>query len=80
MSGEELDGSDKRPSGGRSGGLLEVFGEAVVSVEPCQSALDHPSARKEFAALGCIGSVDDLDGPFADAAQGGLELLTCIPC
>lgn len=50
-------------------GLLEILGEASVPVEPCQSALNHPATGQHLEALGGVGSLDDLDGPFADAAQ-----------
>lgn len=39
------------------------------AVEPCLCSLDNPAARENDEALGCIGSLDDLDGPLADPAQ-----------
>lgn len=76
--GEELDQCDEEPSGSRSDGLLEVLGQSAVSVEPCQRAFDDPAAGQHLKALGCVGSLDDLDGPLADAAQGVLELVSGI--
>jgi hypothetical protein len=51
--------------------LLEVFGEAAVSAQPCQRPLDDPTAREDHETLGRIGTLDDLDGPFADPERPG---------
>jgi hypothetical protein len=58
--------------------LLEVFGEAAVSAQPCQRPLDDPTAREDHETLGRIGTLDDLDGPFADPAQRLPELVARI--
>ena len=31
------------PCGGALDGIFEVFGEATVSIEPCEGALDDPA-------------------------------------
>ena len=58
--------------------MLEVLGEAAVSIEPGQRALDDPAARKNYEALGCIGPFHDLDGPFADPPQRVPELVASV--
>ena len=80
---EELDGSDEQPCGCRGDGLLEVLGETAVAIEPCEGALDDPTARQKLEApsaklrtcFGGIGSLDDLDAPLAKAAQRSPELV-----
>lgn len=71
-SDEELGGGSEQPRGGRGDGLLEVLGEAAVPVEPGQRALVALVAWENFEALGGVGTLDDLDSPFANPAQ-------CIP-
>lgn len=71
-------GCDEAPCGCRSDGLLEVLGQASVSVEPSQGTLHDPASRQDFEALGCVGSLDDVDGPFSDAAQRVFELVPSI--
>ncbi len=58
--------------------MLEVLGEATVAIEPGQRSLDDPSTRQDFEALCGIGSLDDLDGPCADAAQRVAQFVTGI--
>ena len=73
--GEELDGYDEEPCCCGRDGLLEVFGETAVAAEPSQGSFDDPAAGQDFKAPGGIGSLDDLDGPFADTAQGFAQLV-----
>lgn len=58
--------------------MFEVLGEAAVPVEPCQRALDHPAAPQHFEGFGMIGSLDDFNGPLAEAAQRVPELVSGI--
>ena len=58
--------------------MLEVLGETAVAIEPCEGALDDPTARQKLEAFGCIGLLDDLDCPLADATQGVLEFVPGI--
>ena len=58
--------------------MFEVLGEAAVAAEPRQRPFYDPTAGQDFEALGGIGSLDDLDGPFADAAQGFAQLVAGI--
>jgi hypothetical protein len=58
--------------------LLEVLGEASIAAEPGQRPFDDPSAGQDLEALGGIGSLDDLDGPSADAAQRLAQLFAGI--
>jgi hypothetical protein len=60
--------------GCRGDSLLEVLGEAAISVEPRQRPLDDPTAREDNEALGRIGPFDDLDGSFADPARAWRSL------
>lgn len=76
--GKELDGCDEELGGGGFDGLFEVLGEAGVAAEPCQRSFDDPATGQDFEALCGIGSLDDLDGPFADAAQGFAQLVPGI--
>src|SRR3546814_6095228 len=56
----------------------EVRGETPVSSEPSQRSLDDPAPGPHDEAFCRIRSLDDLDGPFADAAQGIPELFARI--
>ena len=58
--------------------MFEVLGEAPVSIEPSQRSLDDPAPGQHDEAFCRIRSLDDLDGPFADAAQGIPELFARI--
>ncbi len=58
--------------------MFEVHGEATVAAEPCQGAFDDPAARQDFKVLGGIGSLDDLDSSFADAAPRLAQFVTTI--
>ena len=40
--------------------VLEVFGQATATIEPCQGALDHPTHRQHDEAFGLVRSLDDL--------------------
>lgn len=75
---DDLDRGDEQPCGCRCDGLLEVFGEAAVSLEPGEGSFDDPASRQHLEAFCGIGSLDDLDGPLADAAQGVLEFVAGI--
>jgi hypothetical protein len=58
--------------------LFEVFGETAVSAEPSQGSFDDLAAGQDFEAFCDIGSLDDLDGPFADAAYSFAKLVAGI--
>jgi hypothetical protein len=73
-----LHGCDEAPCGCRCDCLFEILCQPSVSVEPCQGTLHDPASRQEFEALGCVGSLDNVDGPFSDAAQGVFELVPGI--
>ena len=77
-SGEELDGCDEQPGGCGCDGLFEVLGETAVAAEPGQRSFDDPPAGQDLEAFCGIGPLDDLDGPFADAAQGFAQLVAGI--
>lgn len=76
--GEEMDGCDEQPGSGGRDGLFKVLGETAVAAEPCQRSFDDPAARENHGALCGIGPLDDLDGPFADAAEGFAQLVAGI--
>ncbi len=58
--------------------VLEDLCEAAISVEPCEGPFDDQAERRHLKALGGNGSLDDLDGPHADEAQGVLGFTTGI--
>lgn len=58
--------------------MLEVLGEATVSIEPRQGSFDHPAPGKHLESLGDVGSLDDFDGPLADPAQGISEFVASM--
>jgi hypothetical protein len=64
---EELNGRDEEPCGCGGDGVFQVLGKAGVTVQPCQGALDDPTARETFEAGGDILSLDDFEGPFSEA-------------
>jgi len=58
--------------------LFEVFGEAAIAAEPCESSLYDPSAREQDEALCRVGSFDDLECPAAAPLERGLKLLAGV--
>ena len=58
--------------------MLEVLGEAAVSVEPGQGALYDPATKHDFEVVRLIGALDDLDGPLVDAVQATAKLVSGI--
>jgi hypothetical protein len=54
------------PSFGAGDCRLEVFGEAVVTIEPGQGAFDDPAAWQDLETDGAGHATDDLDRPVAD--------------
>ena len=63
------------PSGGAFDSSPEVLGETAVAPQPCEGAFDHPLAGQDFEALCAVGSLDDLERPFADFGQRRAELV-----
>ena len=53
---------------------VQVLGGAAVAAQPSQCSLDDPAARENHEAFCHIGSLDDLDGPFADTPECLLSL------
>src|SRR3546814_5844882 len=74
----ELVRGNEGPCCSGSDGVFEVLGEAPVSIEPSQRSLDDPAPGQHDEAFCRIRSLDDLEGPFADAAQGIPELFARI--
>lgn len=58
--------------------MFKVLAEAAVAAEPCQCSFHDPAAGQDLEALCGIGSLDDLDGPSADAAQRFAQLIAGI--
>lgn len=75
---EHTDGSDQRPCGGAFDGFLPVLCEASAPTQPCKGAFDDPAARQNLKALGGVGALDDLDGPFAHAGERAAQFLSGI--
>ena len=74
----ELDGGEQEPGGGARDSFLEVLGEAPVSAEPGEAALDDPSAWENLEALRGVGSLDDFEAPITLSIEGSLELFSPI--
>ena len=51
-------------------GFFPILCQAAAAAEPCEGALDHPTAGHDFEAIGGVGAPDDLDGPAPDGLQG----------
>ena len=60
---------DEEPGLGACDGLLPILGQTPAPAEPCEGALDDPSSRQHFEALGGIGALDDLQGPVTDLVE-----------
>lgn len=69
---------NENPCDGAGNCRLEVLGEPAASAEPGKGPFDHPSARENFEALGEIGSLDDLNGPFAERSHRTAQLVAGI--
>src|SRR5258707_12301091 len=52
--------------------------QAPIATEPSEGALNNPSAREQFEALGGVGSLDDLQRPFTLSLKRVFEFLTCV--
>lgn len=63
---------------GAGDGVLEVFGEAAVAIEPGQGSFDDPSTGQDLEALSDIAEPDDLQGPFAEAVKGHAKFGSAI--
>src|ERR1700674_1414867 len=63
------DAGDVEPSHRALDGCFNILSQAAIAVEPSNGALHHPTARQENEALGCVGALDDLDGPVAEALR-----------
>jgi hypothetical protein len=72
----DIGGED--PGNGTFDRSLEVLGEAAASTDPGESALDDPAALDKNEAFGVIGSLDDLDRPVAEPAQGLAQLVASV--
>jgi hypothetical protein len=75
---DELDGRHEQPGGCAFDGVLEVLGEATVSVEPSKGPLDDPAHWQEFEPLGGIGWLYDFECPFADLVERRAQFLAGI--
>jgi len=53
---------------------FKFFGEASVAIEPSAGALDNPASEQDDKTTDGIGAFDDLDGPFADLVESGIDL------
>lgn len=70
-SGQRADMCDEDPGFGGGDGFLPVFRQSAGSPGPGEGSLDDPPARRKLETLRGVGPPDDLDGPVAEAAQGG---------
>ena len=56
----ELDGREGHEGGQGLGKVLEVLGEAAISPEPREGALDHPATRDDRETVHVVAPLDDL--------------------
>jgi hypothetical protein len=54
---------------------FEVFGKAVVAIEPGKGAFDDPATGEDFEANGVGHARDDLDAPLAEFGECLAELI-----
>src|ERR1700694_2090710 len=76
--GKELDAGDHKPGESTFDRGLEVLGEAAVTVEPGDGALDHPAALDEVEARGGLDALYDFDRPLAELFECGLEFVAGV--
>jgi len=68
-SSDLVDRGDEEPGGCALDSSFEVFGEAVVAVQPGDGALDHPAAQQQFEAFCGVGPFDDFQRSIADVSE-----------
>lgn len=56
----------------------QSFARRLHRPQPCKGAFNDPAARQNMKALGGIGALDDLDGPFAHAGERAAQFLSGI--
>jgi hypothetical protein len=66
------------PCDGAGDCRLENLRQPAASSEPCESALDEPTARRDFEAFGGVGSIDDFELPLSHAFEGCVQLWASI--
>jgi hypothetical protein len=82
---------DEEPGFGAGDGFLPILGHSTAASKPCEGALYDPSAARQwfafkpregagddFEASGRVGTLDDLDCPFADFVQGISQLWPAV--
>lgn len=76
MLGQELDRGNGDLRGDRCYRLLKAYGEATTAIQPFQRSSYDPAAGENDKAFGRIGTLLNLDGPFADPPEGTPEFVT----
>ena len=74
---------DEEPCLGAGDVFLPILSHSTAASEPCEGSFDDPAAGNDFEALGRVGTLDDLDSPFADLVQGIPQLwpaVTAVHC
>lgn len=62
----------------RIGEILPILGEAPVSSEPRECALDHPSARQDDKSAHIVGTFDDLQSQAGDFGDSINDLMCVV--
>jgi len=75
---QQLDRSEVDPGLAAIDCGLEVLSEPAVAVQPGEGSLDHPAPRQDMKAGGLIGSLDDLNAPFAAPGESRRQLVAGI--
>ena len=78
MTGHSENVGDEEPGLGAGDVFLPILGHSTAASEPCEGTFDDPAAGNDFEALGRVGTLDDLDSPFADLVQGISQLWLAV--
>lgn len=70
--------SDEKPCLGAGDILHPILSHSTAASEPYEGSFDNPAAGNDFEALGRVGTLDDLDSPFADLVQGIPQLWPAV--
>ena len=69
----EADAGDGNPGNGAFDGCL-----TAAASRPGEGTLHHPAAGQQLDPLGCIGALDDFDGPLAGLVERAAQLPSAI--
>jgi hypothetical protein len=69
---------DEEPGLGAGDVFLPILGHSTAASKPCEGSFADPAAGDDFEALGRVGTLDDLDGPFGQLLQGISQLWPAV--